>query len=324
MNPYIKSNSYAYDTFTDIYPFFDSLVGDDSYDKLYSGQYGSNCDHNYFAQLYPSNSSPFLSQSLSTQYDYYSGNSLSSFPKSFNEMTNSNYLYTNNDSTNIIMSKDQSHEKSLSNSISHSFSDIPSLLSSKSLWKSKYQVDPYSTRHSTPPYIKQKITKHKSTDIIMPLFNFNQEQSSYNENIYYVVEFKHSSNEYRGPISNIDIHIGDYVYIYGDRGINIGHVIASKEMYDNDKKIRDIILNKVEKNQYYLIEKQREDEKKALKYCCELVEKMKLEMIVLDAEFQYDRKKLTFYYQSTHRIDFKNLIRELYCKYNGRIWMEKC
>jgi len=46
-------------------------------------------------------------------------------------------------------------------------------------------------------------------------------------------------------------------------------------------------------------------------------------MVVLDAEYQYDRRKLTIYYDSDQRIDFRELVRELFSAYKLRIWMNK-
>ena len=46
-------------------------------------------------------------------------------------------------------------------------------------------------------------------------------------------------------------------------------------------------------------------------------------MIVVDTEVQYDRKKLTIFYFSEQRIDFRELIRDLFAVYNARIWFKK-
>lgn len=47
-----------------------------------------------------------------------------------------------------------------------------------------------------------------------------------------------------------------------------------------------------------------------------------MDIVVVDAEFQYDRKKLTIYYFSNSRIDFRSFVKELYSIYYARIWME--
>lgn len=44
-------------------------------------------------------------------------------------------------------------------------------------------------------------------------------------------------------------------------------------------------------------------------------------MKLIDAEYQFDRRKLIFYYSTTKRIDFRDLVRELFRIYKTRIWM---
>ncbi|GEQ66750.1 hypothetical protein JCM33374_g413 [Metschnikowia sp. JCM 33374] len=45
------------------------------------------------------------------------------------------------------------------------------------------------------------------------------------------------------------------------------------------------------------------------------------QMEIVDAEYQFDRKKLTFYYSAQRRLDFRSLVRELFRIYKTRIWM---
>ncbi|KTA98225.1 Uncharacterized protein AO441_003049 [Nakaseomyces glabratus] len=49
--------------------------------------------------------------------------------------------------------------------------------------------------------------------------------------------------------------------------------------------------------------------------------KMALNIKILNAEFQFDRKKLTFYYLCEERNDFRDLIKELFKYYKTRIWL---
>ncbi|OMH80702.1 hypothetical protein AX774_g5851 [Zancudomyces culisetae] len=63
------------------------------------------------------------------------------------------------------------------------------------------------------------------------------------------------------------------------------------------------------------------DEQKALLVCQSKVRQKKLPMEVCDAEFQWDRRKLTFYFIADRRIDFRELVRELFKTYKTRIWM---
>ncbi|KAL0563825.1 hypothetical protein V5O48_018236 [Marasmius crinis-equi] len=64
-----------------------------------------------------------------------------------------------------------------------------------------------------------------------------------------------------------------------------------------------------------------QDEAKALQLCQSKVRAKKLPMEVVDAEYQWDRRKLTFYFVADKRIDFRELVRELFRLYKTRIWM---
>lgn len=46
-----------------------------------------------------------------------------------------------------------------------------------------------------------------------------------------------------------------------------------------------------------------------------------MQMKLIDAEYQFDRRKLIFYYSTSKRIDFRDLVRELFRIYKTRIWM---
>lgn len=47
-----------------------------------------------------------------------------------------------------------------------------------------------------------------------------------------------------------------------------------------------------------------------------------MDIVIVDAEFQFDRKKLTIYYYCHNRVDFRSFVKELYSIYYARIWME--
>ncbi|CCG83118.1 Uncharacterized protein PB7E8.02 [Taphrina deformans PYCC 5710] len=64
-----------------------------------------------------------------------------------------------------------------------------------------------------------------------------------------------------------------------------------------------------------------QDEQQAMLVCQAKVRQRKLPMEVLDGEYQWDRRKLTFYYYASQRIDFRELVRDLFKIYKTRIWM---
>jgi len=46
-------------------------------------------------------------------------------------------------------------------------------------------------------------------------------------------------------------------------------------------------------------------------------------MTVVDAEYQFDRHKLKFFFEAEGRIDFRELVRDLFSMYKTRIWMQQ-
>lgn len=63
-------------------------------------------------------------------------------------------------------------------------------------------------------------------------------------------------------------------------------------------------------------------ERVALRSCRESCKALRLGIDVLDCEFQFDRKKVSFYYYSEDVIDFRDLVKVMYKTYGARIWME--
>ncbi|KAH6681289.1 PSP1 C-terminal conserved region-domain-containing protein, partial [Verticillium dahliae] len=63
------------------------------------------------------------------------------------------------------------------------------------------------------------------------------------------------------------------------------------------------------------------NEAKAKRVCMQKVKEHGLNMEILDAEFQMDWKKLTFYYFADAYINFNSLVTDLFKIYKTRIWM---
>lgn len=64
-----------------------------------------------------------------------------------------------------------------------------------------------------------------------------------------------------------------------------------------------------------------QEEALAMVRCQARIKQKKLPMDVVDAEYQWDRNKLTFYFAAERRIDFRELVRDLFRIYKTRIWM---
>lgn len=64
-----------------------------------------------------------------------------------------------------------------------------------------------------------------------------------------------------------------------------------------------------------------QEEALAMVRCQSRIRQKKLPMEVVDAEYQWDRNKLTFFFIADRRIDFRELVRDLFRIYKTRIWM---
>ena len=124
---------------------------------------------------------------------------------------------------------------------------------------------------------------------------------------------------------------GEYVVVGGDRGEDIGlvtHSWPAGAARDVTKTYAGVGLGKVQRIANVLEVSQlqgvqTELEARAVDVAQEKVVEHQLPMRIVDAEYQFDRKKLTFYYQSQHRLDFRTLVRDLYKTFRARIWMEQ-
>jgi len=66
-----------------------------------------------------------------------------------------------------------------------------------------------------------------------------------------------------------------------------------------------------------------QDEERALEVIRGKVMEQLLPMTILDAEYQFDRHKLTYFFEADRRIDFRELVSELFSLYKTRIWMQQ-
>ena len=94
------------------------------------------------------------------------------------------------------------------------------------------------------------------------------------------------------------------------------------ELYNSNKAVVPKRLFRLaEANEVTMLFSKSQDEAKALAVCQTKIRQRNLPMEVVDAEYQWDRRKLTFYFVADRRIDFRELVRELFKLYKTRIWM---
>ena len=123
------------------------------------------------------------------------------------------------------------------------------------------------------------------------------------------------------------------VIVDADRGEDLGHVHALGELAEKrsagaahglgeappSKKVRRVASDD-DVRRFAEVRAQDED---ARRKAMERVKANQLVMKISDAEWQWDRKKLTFYFTAEKRVDFRNLVRELAAMFRTRIELKQ-
>ena len=137
----------------------------------------------------------------------------------------------------------------------------------------------------------------------------------------YLVHFKASRKEYFVNTENLALKSFDYVLVQAERGEDLGRVIKRLELEQRhlgeEKPLG--ILRKATEEDLTRLKVNREREREALKECERMIEERNLEMKLVDAEFQFDGNKVTFFFTSDKRVDFRDLVKELASVYRTRI-----
>lgn len=165
--------------------------------------------------------------------------------------------------------------------------------------------------------------------------------------IVYHVQFKRSHRYFvLGPRAPRDIEVGTFVKVEADRGEDLGKIVdllSAEHFNANSRNLptagagygdgqgpgstcaADLkrITRRATKEEVDLLPLKNEEEMELVKICGDKVMQRGLPMRIIDAEYQFDRHKLTFFFESDCRVDFRELVRDLFSIYKTRIWMEQ-
>ncbi len=139
------------------------------------------------------------------------------------------------------------------------------------------------------------------------------------------VRFKKSGKIYHFAPAGVKFKKGDKVIVKTSFGKECGEVVIENINMDDSKIIKPLkkILRKANKEDLIAIEKLENENKYAENICKRLVQKYRLDMKVLDAQYTLDKNKLLINFSSEDRIDFRKLVRELATKLNARIELKQ-
>ena len=126
---------------------------------------------------------------------------------------------------------------------------------------------------------------------------------------------------------SLTLHTGDFVIVAADRGVDFGSVNMTGELVRLRVKskgqeetaafpnlIRLATLSDIER-----WEANRDSEQEAFYIGRKAIDRLTLPMKLVDVEWQFDQKKITFYFTAEHRVDFRQLVRDLARKFRTRV-----
>ncbi|CCW61878.1 unnamed protein product [Phytomonas sp. EM1] len=131
------------------------------------------------------------------------------------------------------------------------------------------------------------------------------------------------------------------VLFEGDRGVDMGCVVKCEEVDEKLSNAREFDLRvgnekhkkkhvpplvlrlATEEEQDDWLHTQVEEAQQAIQPCREAVENLGLPLTIVNAVYQFNREKLTFYYESDVRVDFRQLLQMMFARFYCRIWMER-
>ncbi len=141
------------------------------------------------------------------------------------------------------------------------------------------------------------------------------------------VGFKGSRKDYF-TIEDLGVPVGRHVIVEADRGEDLGEVLALGTIAERKCSASGgcgtpvperQVLRPARDAEVGRLRSLREDESRVRSVTREKVEKHKLKMKVTEAEWQFDRKKLTIYFTAERRVDFRSLVRDLARTFRTRI-----
>ncbi len=133
--------------------------------------------------------------------------------------------------------------------------------------------------------------------------------------------FKESKKIYTFGTNDETLKVNDHVVVETIRGLEVGQIVKESRAFcevPTELEIKPIVRKATEKD-LRDIESNALAAKDALKVCEAAINKLNLEMRLIDAEYTLDRSKIIFVYVADDRVDFRDLLKELATQFKCRI-----
>lgn len=138
------------------------------------------------------------------------------------------------------------------------------------------------------------------------------------------IKFKGSRRELFNNLLEFPAHKNQKFIIEAEKGEDLGEIVGEVRSKDNlDTGKLPPVLRKATEDDLIRSNENRIKEKKAFIFFNQKISELNLSIKLVDVEYRWDRKKLTFYYTADNRIDFRELVKILASEYKTRIEMRQ-
>lgn len=135
------------------------------------------------------------------------------------------------------------------------------------------------------------------------------------------VRFRKAGKVYYFAPGELTIEKGSHVIVETARGIEYGYVVIAPTMVEDEtvvQPLKQVIRIATQQDEQTKLENDRKEER-AFGVCLDKIEKHKLDMKLIEAEYTFDNNKLLFYFTADGRIDFRELVKDLAAVFKTRI-----
>jgi len=135
------------------------------------------------------------------------------------------------------------------------------------------------------------------------------------------IRFKGNGKMYFFDPKDLDLILGSHAVVETTRGIEYGEVVMEPKEIPNKEivsPLKDVIRKATEEDDK-TYENNITRAHDAYNICLEMIEKHKLDMKLIDAEYTFDNNKILFYFTAEGRIDFRDLVKNLASIFKTRI-----
>jgi cell fate regulator YaaT (PSP1 superfamily) len=139
------------------------------------------------------------------------------------------------------------------------------------------------------------------------------------------IRFKSAGKVYNFDSGAFVLKQGDQVIVETDQGLGFGFVVIPPVTFDEKNLKRPLkqIFRLANQKDFHQKEKNLKIERQAYCFCLKCIKKLELSMNLFSVESLFDNSKLTFFFTSEGRVDFRQLVKMLVKEFGMRVEMRQ-